>query len=150
MWAGPRKSNRYDDHFKAGDSKAITSLPLERQGEEATTGIQRVRALMRREVPWWECVLWLRDENHSWDHLLGRAKKVSTRSLCPSLAPSDLFPASLICWVQLEIREQKRLDAFLTSQDPRTQSKVERMENGFQEQMGHFQHIFQIMFRSAG
>lgn len=28
MWTGLRKSNRYDDHFKAGDSGAITSLPL--------------------------------------------------------------------------------------------------------------------------
>lgn len=36
MWAGPRKSNRYDDHFKAGDSKAITSLPL----REARRGSQ--------------------------------------------------------------------------------------------------------------
>lgn len=28
MWAGLRKSNRYDDHFKAGDSRAITILHL--------------------------------------------------------------------------------------------------------------------------
>lgn len=80
MWAGLRKSNRDDDHLGAGS----ISDGARRRSRYWDPGSEW--AVGRRKVPDASCVLWLRDETHSWQLLWGGAKKMNTRAPCSSIS----------------------------------------------------------------
>lgn len=113
MWAGLRKSNRYDDHFKAGVIGAITSLLLreERRGShywdtESGSSAEKGGSLMG-VYPLVE----------GWEPLMGpstrRSQKNKYQVLCPSL---PLISSQNPSFVESNQKSESKKDLMYSSQ----------------------------------